>query len=43
MKEELTSPFAYKFDLANKEMSNSDIFYAITQESPYTFRKNSVV
>lgn len=43
MKEELTSPFAYKFDTANKEMSNSDIFYAITQESPYTFRKNSVV
>ena len=43
MKEELTNPFAYKFDTANKEMSNSEIFYAITQESPYTFRKNSVV
>ncbi|CAD8053042.1 unnamed protein product [Paramecium sonneborni] len=43
MKEELTNPFLYKFDTANKEMSNSEIFYAITQESPYTFRKNSIV
>lgn len=30
MKEELTNPFLYKFDTANKEMSNSEIFYAIT-------------
>ncbi|CAK85170.1 unnamed protein product (macronuclear) [Paramecium tetraurelia] len=43
MKEELANPFLYKFDTSNKDMSNSEIFYAITQESPYTFRKNSVV
>ncbi|CAD8139509.1 unnamed protein product [Paramecium pentaurelia] len=43
MKEELENPFFYKFDTSNTEMSNSEIFYAITQESPYTFRKNSIV
>ena len=30
MKEELENPFFYKFDTSNTEMSNSEIFYAIT-------------
>ncbi|CAD8044839.1 unnamed protein product [Paramecium primaurelia] len=43
IKEELENPFFYKFDTSNTEMSNSEIFYAITQESQYTFRQNSIV
>jgi transcription elongation factor SPT6 len=42
MKNELTNPFQHYYEKAD-EMSNKEIFYKVTQESPNTFKKYSIV
>lgn len=42
MKNELTSPFKHTFE-KSVEMSNREIFYKVTQESPHTFKKYTIV
>ena len=42
MKNELTNPFLHHFERGG-EMSNRDIFYKVTQETPYTLKKNTIV
>lgn len=43
IREELTLPFNHSYETKNKEMTSAEIFYAVIQESPYTFKKNTIV